>query len=306
MDAYYLFASSVAALAARVCTHPIDTIKTRLQVRSTMNDHGLASLKQVIVEPSASHQPAAVVRSLYRGLPVTLLFSVPALSVYLTCYETTKAYLHQHGGKRGYLAQDGMLNHLASGCAAEVAAGTLFTPMEVIKNRLQTQKTQSAASMARQIWKTEGIPGFFRGYWMGLAVFVPHTMTYFAAYEECKMAYARYFYDKNSRSENTDAAHLPLKAYLLCSGVASAIGITLSTPLDIVKTRWQISAAEQGAEFRQGPLVIVKHMWQREGKWRAFTRGLVARIAWGIPTTAISMTVFEALKDWRSNKRQEQ
>lgn len=199
-----------------------------------------------------------------------------------------------------------MLNHLASGCAAEVAAGTLFTPMEVIKNRLQTQKTQSAASMARQIWKTEGIPGFFRGYWMGLAVFVPHTMTYFAAYEECKMAYARYFYDKNSRSEDTDAAHLPLNAYLLCSGVASAIGITLSTPLDIVKTRWQISAAEQGAEFRQGPLVIVKHMWQREGKWRAFTRGLVARIAWGIPTTAISMTVFEALKDWRSNKRQEQ
>ena len=91
-------------------------------------------------------------------------------------------------------------------------------------------------------------------------------------------------------------------AYLLCSGVASTMGIMISTPLDIVKTRWQISAAEQGAAFRLGPVDIIKRMWQHEGRWRAFTRGLLARIAWGIPTTAISMTVFEALKDWRANQ----
>ncbi|KAI9316725.1 mitochondrial carrier domain-containing protein [Dichotomocladium elegans] len=274
MDVYYLFASSVAALIARVCTHPIDTIKTRLQIRNS-SDHGGSQVSVV-----------GTIRSLYRGLPVTLLFSVPALSVYLTCYETTKASLHSRGG---FFSQDGVLNHLISGCAAEVAAGTLFTPMEVMKNRLQTQRSHTAMSMAGHIWQTEGIPGFFRGYWMGLAVFVPHTMTYFAVYEQCKMI--------------IDAAQLPLTAYLLCSSIASTFGIMLSTPLDIVKTRWQVSAAEQGIAFRQGPVAIIKHMWQQEGRWRAFTRGLGARIAWGIPTTAISMTVFELLKDWRANKQ---
>ncbi|KAI8144891.1 mitochondrial carrier domain-containing protein [Fennellomyces sp. T-0311] len=296
MDTYYLFASSVAALAARVVTHPIDTIKTRLQVRSTTGNE-YQQLKQVILPESASTSTLNVLRSLYRGLPVTLLFSVPALSVYLTCYETTKAHLAPRGGLLGH---DGILNHLASGCAAEVMAGLFFTPMEVMKNQLQTQSdgSRSAGSLATRIWRTEGIRGFFRGYWMGLAVFVPHTMTYFAVYEQCKLAYARY-YDHQYQG---DSAQLPASAYLLCSSFASTMGIMLSTPLDIIKTRWQISAADQGAAFRLGPVAIAKHMWYYEGGWRAFTRGLVARIAWGIPTTAISMTVFEALKDWRANQ----
>ncbi|KAI9498343.1 mitochondrial carrier domain-containing protein [Zychaea mexicana] len=298
MDTYYLFASSVAALTARVFTHPIDTIKTRLQVRSTTG-HEYQQLKQVILPVEESNRNVfGTLRSLYRGLPVTLLFSVPALSVYLTCYETTKAHLAHRGG---LFDRDGILNHLASGCLAEVAAGVLFTPMEVMKNQLQTQgvgSSRSAWSLAQHIWQAEGIKGFFRGYWMGLAVFVPHTMTYFAVYEQCKMAYARHY----NYQHQGDSAQLPMGAYLLCSGVASTMGIMLSTPLDIVKTRWQISAAEHGAAFRLGPFDIVRRMWQREGRWRAFTRGLVARIAWGIPTTAISMSVFEAFKDWRANQ----
>ncbi|KAG2223034.1 hypothetical protein INT45_008235 [Circinella minor] len=307
MDSYYLFASSVAALTARVITHPIDTIKTRLQVRSTTGNE-YQQLKQVILPPEqTAHKFSGILRSLYRGLPVTLLFSVPALSVYLTCYETTKAKLALHGG---FFARDGILNHLTSGCLAEVAAGLLFTPMEVMKNQLQTEtasimtannntnSNMTATSLANRIWKTEGIKGFFRGYWMGLAVFVPHTMTYFAVYEQCKLVYAHH-YDIDHQG---DSAQLPMGAYLLCSSVASTMGILLSTPLDIVKTRWQISAADQGVAFRLGPMDIVKRMWQHEGQWRAFTRGMVARIAWGIPTTAISMTVFEALKDWRANQ----
>lgn len=311
-DGYYIFASSVAALVARICTHPstlrehvnvefagvwrspfllVDTIKTRLQVSSGTDEH---IFRRIFHTAS----PIQIVRSLYRGLPVTLVFSVPALSVYLTCYETTKKYLDSHGIKN-----DAMLNHLISGCMAEVAAGVLFTPMEVMKNRLQTQSiaTQADMSLARQIYKTEGIRGFFRGYWMGLAVFVPHTMTYFATYEQFKMMYANYL---GHGKIVGDAAQLPLSAYLLCSGAAGTLGICLSTPLDIVKTRWQISASEQGRAFRQGPIEIARHMWKEEGRCRAFTKGLATRIAWGIPTTAISMTVFEYLKDWRQASHQ--
>jgi hypothetical protein len=173
---------------------------------------------------------------------------------------------------------------MLSGCAAEVAAGTLFTPMEVMKNRLQTRHDlqYSALKLAKTIMRTEGFRGFYRGYWMGLAVFVPHTMTYFVCYEKLK--------------EWVTPHALPFQTYMFSSSIAGVISILVSTPLDIVKTRWQISADEHGKAYRKGPLVIGKELILKEGKG-ALTRGLWARIAWGIPTTAISMTVFELLKD---------
>ncbi|CAO3662928.1 unnamed protein product [Rhizopus stolonifer] len=265
VDLYYLFSSSIAALVARTITHPMDTIKTRLQIINTTH-HDLSIPK--IVFPLST---------LYRGLPITLAFSVPALSVYLSCYESTKQALAQHN-----LSRDSILSHLFSGCAAEVAAGALFTPMEVMKSRLQTQAKGGTIQLAQLIMKTEGIRGFFRGYWMGLAVFVPHSMTYFVVYEKMK--------------EYMGSNHP--KTYMVSSTVAGITSIALSTPLDIIKTRWQISAAEHGKSFRKGPLAIAKDMIRYEGHL-AFTRGLLARVMWGIPTTTISMTIFEVLKDNR-------
>lgn len=183
-----------------------------------------------------------------------------------------------------------MFSHLLSGCAAEIAAGVLFTPMEVMKNRLQTQQKYVAIgnrALAAKIFETEGIKGFYRGYWMGLIVFVPHSMAYFGTYEKMKQWM---IHDQD----------LPVKpnVYMICSSVAGVTSILLSTPLDIIKTRWQISAAEQGKQYRQGPISIAKHMLFSEGRG-ALTRGLWARIAWGIPTTALSMTLFEVIKDSR-------
>ncbi|KAL9543093.1 hypothetical protein MBANPS3_008275 [Mucor bainieri] len=264
LDGYYLFASSTAGLIARCITHPMDTIKTRLQSSTSASKYVWHNVKFT---------------SLYRGLPVTLVFSVPALSVYLSCYEASKQLLDS----RYHIQRHSVWSHLISGCAAEISAGLLFTPMEVMKNRLQTQKTNNNNRyLIANILKSEGIRGFYKGYWMGLVVFVPHSMAYFVTYEKMKQW---------CMNNNNDAS-----MYMLCSSVAGVTSILISTPLDIIKTRWQISAAEHGQQFRQGPIAIAKDMLFKEGKG-ALTRGLWARIAWGIPTTAISMTIFEVLKD---------
>ncbi|KAI8065681.1 mitochondrial carrier domain-containing protein [Gongronella butleri] len=315
-DGYTVFASSVAALTARVCTHPIDTIKTRLQAdaggRSASQSYRQWFSHTILASSSLSSPPKTsdIVRRLYRGLPVTLLFSVPALSVYLSCYESTKAYLSRHG----YAASDHFVNHMAAGAAAETIAGFCFTPMEVLKNQLQTATTtatsaikdpaspssSSTLTLARTIYRQEGIVGFFRGYWMGLVVFLPHTMIYFTTYEQMKKRMTR-----RARQLTQDQAaygsQLPWTRYLVCSSVASLVSSALSAPLDIIKTRWQVSSSEQGAAFRVGPVQIAKHMWHHEGQWRGFTKGLVARVVWAMPTTAISMTVFELLKDHRAD-----
>lgn len=257
----------------------MDTIKTRLQTTSVRGKNNIELIKKVVFPPSEVHK----FTSLYRGLPITLIFSVPALSVYLSCYELSKQTLHSHNIQR-----DTITSHLVSGCAAEVAAGMLFTPMEVLKNRLQTQsKNTNTVSLISSVYKNEGIRGFFRGYWMGLIVFVPHSMAYFVTYEKLKEWIIKKEEDQ------------VFQYYMLCSSIAGVTSILLSTPLDIIKTRWQISAAENGKQYSQGPVAIAKQMLFHEGKG-ALTRGLWARIAWGIPTTAISMTVFELLKNNRN------
>lgn len=272
----------------------VDTIKTRLQTTPIQYNGTKTLLKvfQTIIFPEKLRDsPYDLTKlqslsSLYRGLSVTLFFSVPALSVYLSCYEAMKQTLDT----QYHIQRTSVINHLISGCVAEIAAGVLFTPMEVMKNRLQTQQKYTVISnraLAANIFQTEGLRGFYRGYWMGLVVFVPHSMAYFVTYEKMKQWMIG---DENSIVKPN--------IYMVCSSVAGVTSILLSTPLDIIKTRWQISAAEQGKQYRQGPVSIAKNMLFSEGKG-ALTRGLWARVAWGIPTTALSMTIFEVIKDSR-------
>ncbi|ORZ17292.1 mitochondrial carrier domain-containing protein [Absidia repens] len=350
-DGYTVFASSIAAISARLCTHPIDTIKTRLQANNQPRTPGQSYgqwLTFIITQGNTTHSSAAwkVPRQLYSGLSVTLLFSVPALSVYLSCYEASKRYLDQHN----LAAHDKLANHMLSGGAAEIMAGTLFTPMEVLKNQLQTTTSASAKTimnheppshhvrstntatawpLAKKIFRQEGLAGFYRGYWMGLVVFLPHTMIYFATYEHLKSLLSSNNNDNNNNNNNNQpfsstsaattnvssfssssstssttttnnyASHLPWTYYLVASSTASLVSSALSAPLDIIKTRWQVSASDQGKAYRQGPWQIAKQLWLLEGRWKGLTKGLGARVIWAIPTTAISMTVFEIVKDYR-------
>jgi solute carrier family 25 iron transporter 28/37 len=271
----------------------VDTIKTRLQVTNEpIHFRTLPDAYAKIIRTSSF-------ASVYRGLPVALMFSVPALSIYLSCYDFSSLYLDKHTS----FSREYSSNHLLSGLAAEVFAGLVFTPMEVLKNQLQTsRRSASTTSLAWKIWREEGLLGFFRGYLMGLAVFVPYTMTYFAVYERLKSYAVRDGYHLPSTSRETIVSQLPFMTYVTCSSIACAIGITIPTPLDIVKTRWQISSSEEGRSYKQGPLHIIKDMW-RQGGGRAFSRGLLTRICWGIPSTAISMTIYESMKDWYASNR---
>ncbi|KAL9560520.1 hypothetical protein PS6_000122 [Mucor atramentarius] len=285
IDSFYLVASSIAALVARFVTYPLDTIKTRIQTQSEQR-------KYTLLAGSDHQKPATTwykyIRSLYKGIGITLLFSVPALTVYLSCYELVKDYLDTTFSV-SWLQRNALLNHAISGCFAEISAGLFFTPMEVIKSQLQiltnAQRDTTTISLAKTIAREEGLLGFYRGYWMTIAVFLPHTVTYFVVYEQLKVLW--------TVEEQT------FLVYVFCSAVASTLGVIVSTPLDIIKTRWQVSAQEHA--YQGGPVKIAQLMWQNEGGFRAFTQGMLIRIAWGIPVTTINMTVFETLLKLHNN-----
>lgn len=159
--------SSAAALMSRLCTHPLDTLKTRIQ-----SDQGTSrrSLWGTCIGIWKSEGPFAF----YRGLPIAMIFSVPALSSYLWAYDTSKALLSASGTLG---TKHSALVHAASACMAEAVSGIFWTPMEVIKNKQQQPgKSLRTLVLVKDVYSSKGFRGLFRGYFLGLMVFMPQTV----------------------------------------------------------------------------------------------------------------------------------
>ncbi|KAG0286728.1 hypothetical protein BGZ96_009215 [Linnemannia gamsii] len=328
-----LLASSTAALSSRLCTHPLDTLKTRIQVSNS--PQGLIPTFVELVRA----------RALYRGLPIALALSVPGLSVYLTTYDLAKDRLSRQFESFG---TDTVRNHMMSGMIAEVCSGLFWTPMEILKSKQQVENMYSGAyspgagktgkpvlssissnvssssqspastsptttistmpkytstmSLARQIYQHEGFLGFYRGYFITLGVFVPYSMIYFAAYEQLKDMAWRQLHssskqDKRSRLIGQDAHEeyvLPFFAIMGCAAVACGFAAGISNIVDVVKTRWQTSILST-TEETSSTRRIASQLF-RQGGFASFTRGMGARIMWMVPSVTISMSTFEWLK----------
>ncbi|PKY60772.1 mitochondrial carrier [Rhizophagus irregularis] len=272
--------SSIAAVISRLCTHPLDTIRVRLQANTT-NTFSRSNGKLVnnLFIQLIRKTP---IKSYYNGLAIAASLGIPALSSYLFVYDKTKYFL----SNRLNIKDTSALNYMASAAIAEICSGVFWTPMEVLKSKLQTYGTSNEMNrintlqMSKLILENEGIKGFFRGYLLSLVVFIPHTMIYFVLYEKFKI------WTKSERKlTNND--------YLINSAAACSIAGSISNVLDIIKTRWQVSFS------KETPLEIMKNMYKNEGGLRAFTKGMGARVLWMVPSSSISMTIYEILKNKR-------
>ncbi|KAF9312787.1 hypothetical protein BG003_005945 [Podila horticola] len=294
-----LMASSAAALCSRLCTHPLDTVKTRVQVANTPQH----------LFPTFLH----LLRTggLYRGLPIALTLSVPGLSVYLTTYDVAKkAFSKQFPAQ---MRDDSVANHMLSAGVAEVCSGLFWTPMEVLKQRQQIEtgpRTTSSSStqqlqptrtktldLAKMIYRQEGLAGFYRGYFITLGVFVPYSMLYFASYEQLKqMAWARQKQRSTGAPVDTNQDHETLSFMTIvgCAAVACGFAAGVSNIVDVVKTRWQTSVLTKSTEL-SSTRKIAEAMF-KQGGLASFTRGMGARILWMVPSVTISMSTFEWLK----------
>lgn len=218
---------------------------------------------------------------------------VPALSVYLSTYDATKSILSTQLD----WPTTSIWTHLVSGCMAEVLAGIFFTPMEVVKGRMQNRHLSTddndalllpkpldttTTGLIRSIYTKNGWQGFYKGYFITLFVFVPQTVIYFVLYERLKLLMVP-----------------GLPAYLVCSIVASTVSVAVCNPLDVIKTRQQVGSSEDNLSASSDVWTIAWNMYRTEGL-DSFAKGTLTRIVWGVPMTTISMCVFEVLKDWHT------
>ncbi|KJE95644.1 hypothetical protein CAOG_009942 [Capsaspora owczarzaki ATCC 30864] len=339
----HFVASGIASGLARFTTHPFDTIRTRLQVHNHGTSHAMGhggdrplgvqaqwSAKHT-GEPSRppAHLTSALrqtwacgrsivaqegVRGLYSGVGIAMGIGAPALATYLFTYDEAKKYISsQLNAGRGHLASghEGLATHLLAGVTAEVVSGLFWTPMEVIKQRLQAaggelQRYKSSTHAFKTIVAQEGIRGMYRGYFTTLTVFIPHSAIFFVTFEQLKLLALR-IRGHRPLSDSEDLPPLSFSTTLGISTTAASIAALMTNPLDVIKTRWQVqvgtTALANGVVAQTpwlglsyaSPLDAALRIVREEG-WRALTQGMAARALWLAPATAVSISCYEAMK----------
>lgn len=133
----------------------------------------------------------------YRGL-VPSLFGVSHGAFQFMAYEQLKNYraFDTGGGRKGLTNVD----YLWLSGFSKIFAGTMTYPYQVIRARLQTydaDKTyRSARDVVLQVWRQEGLGGFYKGLGPNLLRVVPSTCVTFLVYENTRYYLPRAFDDR--------------------------------------------------------------------------------------------------------------
>ena len=185
--------------------------------------------------------------------------------------------------------------NFVSAAAAGIISATLTNPIWLIKTRLQLQVTGSAAASAgaaasytgmlhcaRCIVAEEGAAGLFRGLLPGLML-VSHGAVQFMAYEELKSMWG-----------GSDANSLNSGHYLLLGATSKVIASVTTYPFQVIRTRLQMQPNAAAAQVYTGVAATTKLVLQHEGVG-GFYKGLVPNLIRVVPSSAITLAVYESL-----------
>lgn len=222
----------------------------------------------------------------YRGFGACLLGFAPAQASYFAAYEVGRTFTTPMR-EAGHVA----LADVATGVFQQTVAGALFTPIDIIKERLQVQTMMQHEHRFTSTWhavssivRQNGAGGLLRGYWVGNAVWLPWNAIMIPSYEKSKQITAEVL--------STDT--LPVWAVAACSAASASLAVCLTHPLDVVKTQLQVlSTTTRGTSLTA--LQVGQQLAAAHGV-RGFTAGLVPRLLTIVPGNAMVWLTYEALK----------
>ncbi|AOA65067.1 Iron transporter of the mitochondrial carrier family [Komagataella phaffii] len=285
-----LSAGAFAGIMEHTVMFPIDAIKTRVQ----MKKH--SSLPRGIIASVSKIASTEGGRVLWRGVSSVVLGAGPAHAVYFAVFENSKTALVNTftNNYNSQLITDQNYPVIAalSGICATLASDALMTPFDVVKQRMQADKTVpklNLPQMARHLYASEGLSTFYVSYPTTLLMSIPFAAINFGVYEwTASILNPNHNYD-------------PLM-HCISGGVSGALAAAVTTPLDCIKTALQTKglASDPGVRNSRGIKDATIALYRQSG-YSAFLRGLRPRIIFNIPSTAISWTAYEMAKAYFFN-----
>uniref|UniRef100_A0A3Q1JG85 Mitochondrial glutathione transporter SLC25A39 n=1 Tax=Anabas testudineus TaxID=64144 RepID=A0A3Q1JG85_ANATE len=306
-----MLASGTGALLTSVFVTPLDVVKIRLQAQQTpfhqgkcflycngLMDHIYVCQNRTSCTSwykTPTHFNGTLdafvkitryegLRSLWSGLPPTLIMAVPATIIYFTCYDRLRDFLRYGLGFQG--------SHipLVAGGLARLGAVTVISPLELVRTKMQSRRLSYSELRVciRSAVAQDGLLSLWRGWGPTVLRDVPFSALYWFNYELVKV-------------QLCEQARMPQANFSIsftAGAISGAIAAILTLPFDVVKTRRQIQLGEMDTLGGVFLLItvstwhIMKEIWTELG-YRGLFAGFMPRVIKVAPACAVMISTYE-------------
>uniref|UniRef100_A0A6B2LCF2 Mitochondrial carrier protein n=1 Tax=Arcella intermedia TaxID=1963864 RepID=A0A6B2LCF2_9EUKA len=273
-----IIASSLGGMCGCFVGYPLDTLKVRLQTRSSPH-----SALWYATEMLKKEGPL----SFYRGLSAPLVGAVPINASY---------FLGYYWGKRLFWNPDTIKNNdFARIALASAVAGMFVAPVYSVVDRMkcimQVQRVhsifpnmefKSAYELLRYMYGEYGWYCCCRGFWATIMRDVPGSVFYFGTYDWVK-----------GKLSKDGKASVPIT--MLSGGLGGMLYWVVVMPMDTLKTLVQTNPPTEG----KGAARILVEKVRGEGPFRAYAslyRGLTPVLLRAFPSNAATFSGYELIK----------
>ena len=219
----------------------------------------------------------------YSGVSAVIVGSTASSAVYFGTCEFGKSILsklHQYPS---------VLIPPTAGAMGNIVSSAIMVPKELITQRMQAGAKGRSWQVLLRIIQNDGFLGLYAGYSATLLRNLPAGVLSYSSFEYLKAAVL----------SKTKQPHLEPFQSVVCGALAGAISASITTPLDVVKTRLMTQGASKvaasSAVVYSGVLDTVKQILVEEG-WVGLTRGMGPRVLHSACFSALGYFAFETAR----------
>ncbi|XP_072305950.1 mitochondrial glutamate carrier 1-like [Eucyclogobius newberryi] len=300
-----LINGGVAGMVGVTCVFPIDLVKTRLQNQRN-GQQIYKNMMDCLIKTVRSEGHVGM----YRGAAVNLALVTPEKAIKLAANDF---FRHQ-------LSKDGKLTvfkEMLAGCCAGMCQVTITTPMEMLKIQMQdagriaaqqrlmpsvattlkmggtsavlcrSYNTNpgpvmrlSATQITRELLKTKGLLGLYKGLGATLMRDIPFSVIYFPLFAHL-----------HQLGRPSPEGSAPFYWSFMSGCLAGSVAAVTVSPFDVVKTRLQSLKKGANEETYNGIVDCVRKILKKEGPG-AFLKGASCRALVIAPLFGIAQVVY--------------
>eukprot|EP01036_Dinobryon_divergens_P023722 gene23722-32104_t len=251
-------AGAVSRSIAQTLMHPANTYKTLLQLKK--------------------QRPKVItLKRLLRGMDAQFMFSVPSGAFQFWVMEALKEKIAKFIPKKLTFLGD-----LTVSTVSTVICSIFTTPQMVVTDRVMAGVYTDSYSALSNIFRNEGLFGFYAGWAPALAQKIPSYALTWMFFQQMKECYSNFLQRQTNTEEN-----------FILGAIAAAGSVCVMIPMDTVKTRLVIQ--DRNAMYYKGMGDCFVRIFKEEGIG-AFYRSLAPRLMSVVPMIAIQFAVYEAMK----------
>ncbi|KAJ3384992.1 Mitochondrial dicarboxylate transporter [Lobulomyces angularis] len=257
-----------AVIISACCTHPLDTLKVRMQTSTTPTI--FSTIKSLIKNEG--------IFAFYNGLSASILRQCTYGTARFAVYDTLKGHLSPS-------------NSLFASVSGGFAGGIVGCPFDLINIRMQNdgklppelrRNYRNAIDGVFQIIKSEGFSSLFTGLSANVQRGVFLTASQITSYDLIKQYLLKF---DNIFKDN-------LQTHFLTSLSAGLVATTVTSPIDVMKTTIMTHKSKFNSTFE-----IFSFILKNEGP-KAFFKGWVPSFTRLGPHTIITFVVYEQIKEY--------